>query len=82
MSLHSNIHSEVIIVLYKEEKEFPVYWGHYCCWLVIVKTNFQLFQHEYTDIVQSDITSDDLEWTVLCLDLINEVKDRMHGKIS
>lgn len=82
MSLHPNVHSEVIIVLYKEEKEFPVYWGHYSCWLAIVKINFQLFQHEYTDIVRSNITSDDLEWTILCLDLINEVKSRMDGEIS
>jgi len=87
-SLHRKISSEVITTLPKEEMEFPVYWGHYSSWLVIVKDNLQRFKHEnlsnweHTDILWPDINSEDLKWTILCLDLINEVKNRMQGEIS
>lgn len=76
--------SNIITILKKRGEYFPVYWTHFVSWHVIVRENIDLLRQEWLNweecsTMSTDISSEDIEWTKFCIDLIQGVNRKSEG---
>lgn len=80
-STFEKLSPNLITFLQKGNKRFPVYCSHYASWVVIVN-NLSSIQKEIfsKSALWAEATSEDLEWSKLCLDLIHDVRNKVDGE--